>query len=122
MSMNSSHTNLCTVMVELSPHIYDHFKPKILKIQVSDYHITHLICKKCIIPLSAEITLQENLTGCHHFVIQQRRSSFTRTDGCQAKSGSNVPVPADLALDKATKSAPGFLDSKALVPGFIIMY
>ena len=44
-------------------------------------------------------------------------SSLTKTDGCQAKSGSPLFIPVRFALESATNSAPGFLDSKLRVPG-----
>jgi hypothetical protein len=40
-------------------------------------------------------------------------SSFRREEGCQVKSGSLLSLPVDLALEMATKRAPGFLDSNA---------
>ena len=42
--------------------------------------------------------------------------------GCHAKSGGLLVSPAVLALDNATNSAPGFLDSKAVEPGLMAIY
>ena len=52
----------------------------------------------------------------------QSLSSFTMTDAFHAKSGSFPPVPLHFARESATYIAPGFLDSKLLVPGLMIMY
>ena len=56
------------------------------------------------------------------FTMWHMRSALIRTFGCQAKSGRSLSLPAVFALDNATYSAPGFRDSKALVPGLMMMY
>jgi hypothetical protein len=42
-------------------------------------------------------------------------SSFTKTDECHAKYGGDVLLPADFALERATKRVPGFRDSNDLI-------
>lgn len=49
-------------------------------------------------------------------------SSFTRNEGCKAKSESLLFFPVDLARERATQRAPGLLDSNALVPELITIY
>ena len=50
--------------------------------------------------------------------------SFTMTDAFHAKSVSFLPVPLHFVRENATciYIAPGFLDTKLLVPGLMIMY
>jgi hypothetical protein len=46
-------------------------------------------------------------------------SSFTKIDECHAKSGGDVLLPADFALERATNRALGFLDSNDPIPGML---
>ena len=48
-------------------------------------------------------------------------SSFTKTDECHAKYGGDVLLPADFALERATKRASGFLDSNDLTYGLMMI-
>jgi hypothetical protein len=55
------------------------------------------------------------------FILRQSLSSFTKTDECHAKSGGDVLLPADFALERATQRASGFLDSNDLIYGLMMI-
>lgn len=62
-------------------------------------------------------------SGCSWGIYTMTYPVFiTRNEGCKAKSESLLFFPVDLARERATKRAPGLLDSNALVPGLITIY
>lgn len=59
---------------------------------------------------------------CWCFTLWHILSAFARKEGCHARSGSELFLPADLAREIAKKRAPIILNSKAVVLGWITIY
>ena len=76
-----------------------------------------LSARLLILVISLNLAFSLGVFGTKHIL-----SSFTRMEGCQAKSGSLFCPPDDLALERATNRAPGFWASNLLVPGLMTMY